>query len=86
MKERGVESVLHSNGWPLLGGGFTVLKLQFDTQQLCMDLLHADTEEQVIKILKQQGIGMTQTSGNLMASSQETTLPWVIRLIMPTRP
>ena len=32
-----------------------MLELQFDTQQLCMDLLRADTEEQVIRILKQQG-------------------------------
>ena len=32
-----------------------MLKLQFDTQQLCMDLLHADTEEKVVKILDQHG-------------------------------
>ena len=32
-----------------------MLPLEFDTRQLCMDLLHADTEEQVIKILDQHG-------------------------------
>ena len=33
----------------------TVLNLDFSPQQLCMDLLHADTEEQVISILRSQG-------------------------------
>ena len=32
-----------------------MLKLQFSPQQLCLDLLHADTEEQVISLLRSQG-------------------------------
>ena len=32
-----------------------MLGLEFNTRQLCMDLLHADTEEKVIKILAQHG-------------------------------
>ena len=32
-----------------------MLNLQYSNQQLCMDLLHADTEEQVIGILQGQG-------------------------------
>ena len=32
-----------------------MLGLEFNTRQLCMDLLHADTEEKVIKILDQHG-------------------------------
>ena len=31
------------------------MNLQFSTQQLCMDLLHADTEEQVINLLREHG-------------------------------
>ena len=32
-----------------------VLKLEFSTQQLCMDLLQADTEDQVIGLLEERG-------------------------------
>ena len=32
-----------------------MLGLQFSPQQLCLDLLHADTEEQVIRILRDEG-------------------------------
>lgn len=32
-----------------------MLGLQFSPQQLCLDLLHADTEEQVIQILRDEG-------------------------------
>ncbi len=32
-----------------------MLGLEFDARQLCLDLLHADSEEQVIKVLRAQG-------------------------------
>ena len=55
-----------------------MLGLEFNTRQLCMDLFHADTEEQVINILDQ---GITQTPGALSATGQITSLLLAISLV-----
>ena len=47
-----------------------MLKLEFDARQLCLDLLHADTEEQVIRILDQHGYWNDSNAWRLFGNTE----------------